>query len=462
MTQHGRITGRERLIRNGGLVPNRRARRLCLEALEAALAAVDPARSVASKLRLARGRILVDGISVKIPRRIVAIAVGKASVAMLTAAMRILGRHVESAILVAPKTEKIGGLDTRIAPFRTGHPIPDEEGISASRHVIESIEQMHRDDLLLCLISGGASAMLPAPANGISLDDKKQITERLIRSRASIHEVNTVRRHLSKLKGGGLVKLCGAGHVISLIISDVPGDTLPDIASGLTAPDPTTFQDAVHVLKEFDVWTKAPGNVKKRFMEGLAGRIPDTPKPGDDIFRKVHNIIIANNRSACEAMKKNLDRMATPTMVLTSSLNMEARSLGKLLASIAKDSETLGRPLKRPSALVLGGETTVDVKGEGMGGRNQEVAIAALNGIGGLRGVGIATLGTDGIDGHSPAAGAIVDGESMARASRMGLQIRKYMAENDSFNFFRKLGDGIITGRTGTNVCDVCVLVRTQ
>ena len=462
MTEPGRITGRNRLIRNGRLAANRRARRLCIEALEAALAAVDPARSVASKLRLARGRILVDGISVKISARIVAISVGKASVPMLTAALRILGRHVESAILVAPKTEKISGLDRRIIPFRTGHPIPDGEGIKASRHVIESITHMHRDDLLLCLISGGASAMLPAPANNISLDDKKRITERLIRSRASIHEVNTVRRHLSELKGGGLVKLCEAGHVISLIVSDVPGNTLPDIASGLTAPDPTTFQDAIHVLKEFDAWTEAPANVRKRLMQGSTGKIPDTPKPGDDIFRKVHNFIIADNRSACEAMKKTLDRMSTPTTVLTSSLNMEARSLGRLLASIAKDSESLNRPLKRPSAIVLGGETTVDVKGHGMGGRNQEVALAALNGIGGLRGVGIATLGTDGIDGHSPAAGAILDGQSMARASRIGLQLRKYMAENDSFNLFRRLGDNIITGRTGTNVCDVCVLVRTK
>jgi glycerate-2-kinase len=247
-----------------------------------------------------------------------------------------------------------------------------------------------------------------------------------------------------------------------LIISDVPGNSLPDIASGMTAPDPTTFQDAINVLKEFDLWNSAPRSVTHHLEAGSVGRIPETPKPGNEIFRKVHNVIVADNRTACQGVRRVLDKSRIPAKVLTSSLDMEARSLGRLLASIASNSKTYGQPLKPPSALVLGGETTVDVKGNGRGGRNQEVALAALTGIAGLTGVAIAAIGTDGIDGNSPAAGALVDGESMAHASRLGMHVRKYMARNDAYGFFRKLGDSITTGPTGTNVSDVYLLVRAK
>lgn len=453
------IARKERLIRNGRSPADQRARRLCVEALEEALDAVAPARSVSAWLRVSRDRLLVGDFSMMLPARIRVLAVGKASLSMLRTALTILGKHVVSGILVAPKTERTTGLDQRITIFHTGHPIPDQEGIRASRQVMASVGCMASDELLLCLISGGASAMLPAPPPDVSLSDKREITRRLIRSRATIHEVNTVRRHLSELKGGRLVEHCSAGRVISLIISDVPGNALPDIASGLTAPDPTTFQDAVNVLKDFDLWGTAPNSVRKHLKQGYAGRVADTPKPGNNLFRKVHNVMVADNRTACEAAKNALNRRRTRATVLTSSVDMEARSLGMLLASIASDSEAVGHPLRRPGALVLGGETTVDVKGTGRGGRNQEVALAGLEGIAGLTGVAMAALGTDGIDGNSPAAGALIDGESMARAIRLGLHVREFMARNDSYRFFRKLEDSLISGPTGTNVGDICVLV---
>jgi glycerate-2-kinase len=301
--------------------------------------------------------------------------------------------------------------------------------------------------------------MLPAPAAGVPLSDKQTVTQRLIRSRASIQEVNTVRRHLSELKGGKLAEHCTAGQIISLIISDVPGNSLPDIASGLTAPDPTTFRDAINVLREFDLWNSAPRSVKSHLRQGSLGQIPDTGKPGNPIFRKVHNVIIADNSIACKAMRKLLTGRRIATTILTSSVNAEARSLGRLLASIAKDSEVLGGCLKRPGALVLGGETTVAVTGAGKGGRNQEVALAALGGIARLKGVAIATLGTDGIDGNSPAAGALIDGQSVDHAIQLGLPARRFMARNDSYTFFRKLGDSIVTGPTGTNVSDIYLLI---
>lgn len=452
-----RIIGQDRLISNGRLAADRRARRLCLDALEQALAAVDPQRSVDAYLRLSRGRIQVCGFSIKTPPKVRVIAVGKASYSMLAKALTILGKHVISGTLVAPKGENVISRDERITTFHTGHPIPDAEGLRASRHVLASIERMGSDEVLFCLISGGASAMLPAPTRDITLDDKRRITKLLIRSHASIHEVNTVRRHLSELKGGRLVEHCRASQIISLIISDVPGNTLCDIASGLTTPDPTTFRDAIDVLKEFRVWDDTPRSIKTHLKRGLAGGIPDTPKEGDRIFEKVRNVIVADNRSACEAASKALNRRRTSATVLTSSVNMDARSLGRLLASIAKYKETSGK--HAPRALILGGETTVEVRGRGKGGRNQEVALAALTEIADLRGVAIAALGTDGIDGDSPAAGALVDGESLSRATRLGLDVRKFMVRNDSYSFFRKLGDSIITGRTGTNVSDIYLLV---
>ena len=456
-----RIAGKKRLIAKGQSAVDRRARQLCLESLEEALDAVDPTKSVGTWLRSNQDRML-GGSPVPIRRGIVVLAVGKASLPMLTGALTVLRDQVVSGILVAPENEKLTGLDKRITTVRTGHPIPNGEGVRAARHVMASIGQMDTGSLLLCLISGGASAMLPAPAHGVTLDDKKEITRRLIRSRASIHQVNTVRRHLSELKGGRMVQRSRAREVISLIISDVPENSLPDIASGLTAPDPTTFRDAINVLREFDLWNSAPRSVKNHLEGGLVGHIPETPKPGDEVFQKVRNVIVADNRIACEAARKVLNRNHAPATVLTSSVDMEARSLGRLLASIAGDSETFGQPLKGPSALVLGGETTVEVKGNGRGGRNQELALAALPRLAGLKGFALAAMGTDGIDGNSPAAGAIVDSESMARAARIGLHFRKFTARNDSYGFFRKLGDSLITGRTGTNVGDIYLLVRAK
>ena len=387
-------------------------------------------------------------------------AVGKASAPMLGTILDILGKRVVSGILITPRNSSLKNTDKRIVTFRSSHPLPGAEGVRASRRVLTSIDRMQANEILLCLISGGASAMLPAPAANITLEDKRTVTKRLIRSRASIHQINIVRRHLSELKGGRLVERCNAGTIISLIISDVPGNVLSDIASGLTAPDPTTFRDAINVLKEFKLWNSAPQRVRNHLQQGLTGNIPETPKPGNRIFRKVHNFVVADNRTSCEAARRALQEKHIPTTIMTSSLDMEARSLGKLLASVARDSNQFDHPLKSPSAVIFGGETTIEVKGLGKGGRNQETALATVEGIKGLNGVAIAALGTDGVDGNSPAAGAIVDSRSMVRAKRLRIRVRDFAERNDSYNFFRKLNDTIVTGPTGTNVGDLYLLVR--
>lgn len=296
-----RIARRGVLIRNGGSPANQRARRLCLEAFEAALRATDPARAVEKWLRIESGRVHIGNVQTPVNSKIRVIAVGKASAPMLKTSLRILGGHVVSGILASPRNSDLKINDKRIATFHPNHPTPNQEGVRASRRVLATITAMRANEVLLCLISGGASAMLPAPPADITLEDKRTITRQLIHSRASIHQINTVRRHLSELKGGRLAEHCKAGTIISLIISDVSGNVLSDIASGMTATDPTTFQDAVHVLEEFNLWNSAPQRVRNHLRRGLTGGIPETPKAGNPIFRKVHNFVVADNRTACEA-----------------------------------------------------------------------------------------------------------------------------------------------------------------
>lgn len=455
------IHSRAQLIRNGGVAPNKVARRLALDALEGALAALDPYECLVEKVKVKAGQIRCE--SYRIPlhgmKRILVLAVGKAAVPMMKAALELLKGYKVDGILVAPKGASLGSSDKRIEVFRSGHPVPDVEGLRAFRQVRRSVAALHDDELLLCLISGGASAMLPAPAVGISLDDKKSATEHLVKSRATIHEINTVRRHISRLKGGELVRLSGTRRILSLIISDVPGNNLPDIGSGLTVGDPTTFRDAVDILKKHNLFNKLPKPVVTRLTRGIQGKIPETPKPGDPMFRKVRNIIIADSRTACMAAKRILEAKGIHTNLLTSAAETEARNMGTLMASIATANKLRKNSARRTSATIIGGETTVDVKGEGLGGRNQEAVLSAVEGISGLGGTVIAALGTDGVDGNSKAAGALADGLSEQRAIERGMEPENFLTRNDSYEFFRKLKDNLVTGPTGTNVGDLYLVV---
>jgi glycerate 2-kinase len=456
------IRNRRQLIQNGCSALNQRGRRLCLYALEQALLAVNPSRCLECSLKVQDQRLIGDDLSISLTRyrRIVLLAVGKAAVPMMEAALKILKDFEVSGISVMPKREKLARSVEQIELFRAGHPLPDQEGLRAAKRVMTILKHMHKDELLLCLISGGASAMLPAPAKGISLADKRKVTEALVRSKASIHEINAVRRHLSELKGGRLVQICPASKIISVIMSDVPGNSLPDIASGLTVEDSTSYQDAVDVLEKYDIWNALPLSVVDHLTRGLGGQIPDTPKPGEPAFGHVHNLIIAENRTACVAAKNALKRHGVSAVILASSVEMEARSMGELLASFAVESERFDEPLQGKEAMILGGESTVEVKGLGLGGRNQETALSAVGAIAGLDGTVIATMGTDGIDGNSPAAGAIIDGNTMQRAKGKGMMPEAYLAKNDSYRFFRRLEDSIVTGKTNTNVGDIYVLLR--
>jgi glycerate-2-kinase len=300
---------------------------------------------------------------------------------------------------------------------------------------------------------------MPLPRDEISLADKRKITDALLKSGATINETNTVRKHISDFKGGWLAKKAYPAIILNLILSDVVGDPLDFIASGPTVPDSTTFNDAINVLKKYGLWNKTPISIRKVLSDGQKGLVSETPKAGDKIFKKVFNVVVGNNRSASFAVAEYLKSEGLNTLLLTTTLEGEARHIGVMLASIAREISASEHPVSKPAGIIAGGETTVAVTGKGSGGRNQEIALASAQKLNNIDGVVVASISTDGVDGPTDAAGAIVDGKTLARAAKMRLRSEKYLAENDSYHFFSKLGDLVFTGPTGTNVNDISVIV---
>jgi glycerate-2-kinase len=390
-------------------------------------------------------------------KRVYVVGGGKASGSMAEAVEQILGKRVTGGFVNVPHGCK--NRTSRIELHEANHPIPDEAGVDGTRRILEIAKQAERDDLIICLISGGGSSLMPLPRENISLADKKEMTQALLKSGATINEVNTVRKHISDFKGGWLAKKAYPATILNLILSDVVGDPLDFIASGPTVPDSTTFKEAIDVLKKYNLWATAPESIRKVLSKGEGGLIPETPKAGDRAFKKVYNIVVGNNRSSSLAACEQLKTEGLNTLLLTATMEGEARHIGVMLASIAAEVLASSHPAPRPAGVVAGGETTVTVTGEGLGGRNQELALAAASRLKGLEGITLVSLSTDGVDGPTDAAGAVIDGKTVARALRMGLVPEKFLAENDSYHFFSRLGDLIFTGPTGTNVNDVSVTV---
>lgn len=299
---------------------------------------------------------------------------------------------------------------------------------------------------------------MPLPAEGISLKDEARTTSLLIKSGASIQEINTVRKHLSQIKGGRLAERLYPATVLGLIISDVVGDKLDAIASGPTAPDPTTYKDAKNVLVKYHLWPRIPRNAREVIGGGVSGSILDTPKEAHRAFRSVHNLIVGSNRESCLAAAATMRKEGYKTMILSRRIVGEAREVGQILGSIATDISENGLPLQPPAALIAGGETTVTVRGTGKGGRNQELCLAIAMEISGSKGVVTTSLATDGIDGETDMAGALVDGRTVARGRELGMEPEDYIKNNDSYHYFRRLGDLLTTGPTGTNVNDIMIL----
>ena len=454
------IKNTEELLKNAGSDLDRKARELALNALNAALEAVDPKVIIKSKIQLKGNTLRIGRLSFNLNefKNIFVVGGGKASGCMAETLEEILGERIKDGTINVPYA--CPQYQTRkIKLQRASHPIPDISGVKGASQMLELVSQAEENDLIICLLSGGGSSLMPQPCTGVSLRDKRRVTDALLKSGATINEVNTVRKHISGFKGGWLAKRAYPATVVNLILSDVVGDPLDTIASGPTVPDSTTFQDAIEILQRHGLWSEVPTSVKKVLLNGKKGLIPETPKADDKAFTKVHNVVVGNNLTASSAAYSSLKSHGLHALLLSSCLEGQAKDVGTILASIAREIVASGNPVPKPAGIVSGGETTVTVVGKGKGGRNQEIALGAALNMSNMDGVVVASLSTDGVDGPTDAAGAVVDGKTMLRANKLGLNSRKFLAENNSYSFFSKLDDLIFTGLTGTNVCDVSVIV---
>ena len=474
------IHNKKELVENAVSRADRKARRIALTALEQALNAVDPKKMIESKITLKQNRLRIrqKEFNLKRFRRIIVIGGGKASGEMAEALEEILGRRISAGIVNVPHKIRNSGIgktspgtvNREVSSFSTtrngliklhqaGHPIPDEAGLKGTKEILDLVSDVRKDDLVICLISGGGSSLMPLPRGEITLADIGQINDDLLMSGATINEVNTVRKHISDCKGGWLAKRTYPATVVNLVLSDVIGDPLEFIASGPTVPDSTTFGDAIDILKRYNLWKTLPPSAGTILVEGQKGLIPETPKEGDQVFRKVHSFVMGNNRLAALAACKGLQEKGLQSLLLTSYLEGEARHVGTMLASIVKEIRSSGNPLPKPCGIVAGGETTVTVVGDGKGGRNQEVALSAALRIAGMESSVVATLATDGVDGPTQAAGAIVDGYTITRSLALNLNPESFLDNNDSYSFFSEVNDQIVTGSTDTNVNDLAIIV---
>lgn len=418
-------------------------RELLLGSFHAALAAVDPLKIVPPHLPSPpRGRTLVVGA-------------GKAAAAMALAVEQHWPADAPLDGLVITRYQH-GLLTNRIAVIEAAHPVPDESGETAAQEILRRVKALTPDDLLLVLISGGGSALLSLPHEGLSMDDLKATTRELLRCGAPIQDINTVRKHLSSIQGGRLAAASRA-PVLALIISDVTGDDPTHIASGPCAPDPTTFRDALDVLQRYDV--RAPGAVRDHLERGARGKIPETPKPDSRIFRRVENRVIATAQAALEAAAKYFIGYDIHPAILGDTVMGEAREVAKVYAALAREIRQHGLPWQPPVALISGGECTVTVRGDGRGGRCTEFLLGLAVELKGLAGVHALACDTDGIDGSEDNAGAILTPDSLKRAETKKLCPAKLLEKNDSYAFFDALGDLVVTGPTRTNVNDYRVIL---
>jgi hydroxypyruvate reductase len=375
---------------------------------------------------------------------------------MAQAILNILGGYIRSGVIVTKSvpTNLTFSL-TQLNIFEGSHPIPDERSVMGANAIIEYLSSTTENDLVIFLVSGGGSALMTSPVACVELEHLQALTHSLLDCGANIYEINTLRKHLSRVKGGGLARLAAPSEVITLLLSDVVGDPLDVIASGPTVPDPTTYDDAFAVLRKYRLENSLPNPILTHLQKGKLGVIPDTPKEDDPIFIKVQNFIIGNNYTAASAAMQQARKEGFNTLLLTSSLVGEARSVGSLFAAIVKQIDTTGEPIPRPACVIAGGETTVTITGNGKGGRNQELALSTVEGIAGIHDIMLITLATDGEDGPTDAAGAVVTGNTLKRAIDYGLDHRDFLNRNDSYHFFKCLEENLKSGPTGTNVCDL-------
>ena len=430
-------------------------REIAWDIIKSSLEVVNPKLAVKNYLSYDKKerKIKVKDREFEIKGDVYLLSVGKAGFSMAEGALEVLGYLLKKGYVVVPYGYE-GKLKGNIEILYSSHPIPDENGERSAKIILNFVEGLKENDILIFLLSGGGSALLSLPKE-ITLKDKIETTKLLLSCSARIQEINTVRKHLSKIKGGQLAERC-KGTIITLVVSDVLGNSLDSIASGPTVPDPTTYQDAFNIFKKYDLWEKIPERVRELVKKGILGGIPETPK----IVPERHfTTIILSNRNCIEKAIERAKKLGFNTLFLTGFLEGEAKEVAKVIAGIVKEIKFSQNPILLPCALIFGGETTVTLKGNGLGGRNQELALSFAIEIQGIDNVLLTSFATDGRDGPTDSAGAFADGNTVRKAESLGMDPVSYLLNNDSYHFFEKLNDLIKTGPTHTNVNDVVIVL---
>lgn len=394
-------------------------------------------------------------------RQVIVLGIGKASARMASTMENILAEEISSGFVITKYGHglKLNKINVREA----GHPVPDENSLEGARILAQMAAAADENTLIINLISGGGSSLLCLPGDGISLEDKRQTTSALLASGANIEEMNCIRKHLSRVKGGGLARIASPARLINLILSDVIGDRIDTIASGITAPDPTTFQDALSIVRKYNLEDKLPQAVRDHLARGARGEVPETPKASDPVFRSTDNIILGNNTLACRAAQKTAERLGYHARILSTMMAGEAAEAGAYFARLAEDIASDKSDMAKPAALIAGGETTVTIRGKGKGGRNQELALAFAVELHRIKpnasNIFFLSAGTDGSDGPTDAAGAFVTPSLMEKMKTNPAQAEAHLKQNDAYHFFTNTGDLFKTGPTFTNVCDLQILL---
>ncbi|HML94470.1 MAG TPA: glycerate kinase [Thermodesulfobacteriota bacterium] len=439
----------------------KQTREHALEMYKEAVEAANPKKCVLDHVRLMGSTLMVDSAKYDLDEHesIYVIAFGKAASSMAEAIEEVLGDRLTGGLVVS-NTQPENPYN-KLGFYLSSHPIPDERSVNAAKEVVAILETAGEKDLVIFLISGGGSALLALPVPGISIEDKEKATVTLLRSGVDKYGLNAVRKHISQIKGGGLLKKALPARVITLLLSNAVSDRLDAIASGPTVPDPTTFEDAWRVIEALGIEHKLPPHVVVHLEEGRQGNVPETLKEGEIDPEKVQTLIVGSNFKSLKAVQKKAEELGYNTLLLSSQIRGEAREVAKVVAAIALDVERFDIPAARPACIIFGGETTVTVHSStavGMGGRSTETALSFAMEIIGHDITGL-FCDTDGIDGPIDAAGAVCDGQSRLTARAMNVSAREHLAQNDSYDFFDKLGDLIFTGPTGTNVMDIGIVI---
>jgi hydroxypyruvate reductase len=428
-----------------------------------AVTAVDPVKRLTELIRIENEHLSVGteedqkSFDLKRFKRIYLIGTGKASSSMAQAIEAILGDRITKGVITTKDGHLLPLKKTEV--IEAGHPLPDARGFTGAKRIRELLKESGPEDLVIYILSGGGSALLPLPVEGIALEEKQEATQLLLDCGADIGEINTIRKHISQIKGGWLAKWAYPSPVIGFILSDVVGDPLDVIASGPMVPDPSTFEEAWEILKKYDLVEEIAPSISKYLRRGKEGKVEETPKPGDPVFKNVHHILIGSNILALRAAEREASSLGFNTLILSSSIVGETREAARFHAAVAGEVVSSENPVRKPACIISGGETTVTIRGKGLGGRNQEFALAGALEISAKEKIVLLSGGTDGTDGPTDAAGAIADHTTVARARSMGLDPKVHLQNNDAYPFFKSLGDLLITGPTRTNVMDVRLIL---